>query len=197
MSEPAPGGGRAGRPKGGGRAPAIERARAEALARGDMLIVGWREYVALPDWGIQRILAKSDTGAASSALDVGHLEVLPGDRVAFDVVTSRRREDAVVHVVADIVRRTRVRSSLGHPHDRIFVATTMVLGGIAKTIELGLVDRARMRCRMLLGRRTLKPEFLVDSGHAYLLGRRPRMPRGHSSSPPSPADLPPPPPAAH
>ena len=177
MSTPATGGGRAGRPKGGGRAAAVERARAEALASGEMLVVGWREYVALPDWGIERILAKSDTGAASSALDVGHLEELPGDRVAFDVVTSRRREDAIVHVVADIVRRTRVRSSLGHPHDRILVATTMVLGGITKTIELGLVDRARMRCRMLLGRRTLQPEFLVDSGHAYLLGRRPRTPR--------------------
>jgi len=171
VSAAAPGEGRA------GARMAAARARAEALARGDHVIVGWREYVALPDWGIDRILAKSDTGAASSALDVGHLEELPGDRVAFDVVTDRARPDAIVHVVADVVRRTRVRSSLGHPHDRVLVATTMVLGGVRKTIELGLVDRARMRCRMLLGRRTLKPEFLVDSGHTYLLGRKPRRKR--------------------
>jgi hypothetical protein len=156
---------------------AAARARSEALARGDRVVIGWREYVSLPEWGIERILAKSDTGAASSALDVGHLEELPGDRVAFDVVTSRRRDDAIVHVVADIVRRTRVRSSLGDPHDRLLVSTTMTLGGVTKTIELGLVDRARMRCRMLLGRRTLKPEFLVDSGHTYVLGRRPRRTR--------------------
>lgn len=156
---------------------AAARARAEALAHGERVVIGWREYVSLPEWGIERILAKSDSGAASSAMDVGHLEELPGDRVAFDVVTSRLREDAIVHVVADIVRRTRVRSSLGDPHDRLLVSTTMTLGGVTKTIELGLVDRARMRCRMLLGRRTLKPEFLVDSGHTYVLGRRPRVKR--------------------
>lgn len=171
MTDPAPDSGR-------GARTAAARASAEAPARVDRVLLGWREYVALPDWGVTRILAKADTGAASSALDVRHLEELPGDRVAFDLVTSRRRDGAVRRVEADIVRRTVVRSSLGDPHDRLMVATTMVLGGVTKTIELGLVDRARMRCRMLLGRRALKPEFLVDAGHTYLLGRRRPKPAG-------------------
>ncbi|MFK7960684.1 MAG: ATP-dependent zinc protease [Phycisphaerales bacterium] len=147
----------------------------------DHVVIGWREYVALPEWGIGRIMAKADSGARSSALDVGQLEELPGGRVSFDVVTRRERAPGepgrVVHVEADVVRRTRVRSSLGDPHDRVFVRTAMTLGSVTKEIELGLVDRRRMRCRMLIGRRALQPEFFVDSGATYRLGRRPRIRR--------------------
>ena len=39
-------------------------------------IIGWKEFVVLPDWGVEPILAKADTGARTSAVDVRNIEEL-------------------------------------------------------------------------------------------------------------------------
>ena len=33
------------------------------------LIIGWREMISIPEWGITKLRAKMDTGARSSAID--------------------------------------------------------------------------------------------------------------------------------
>ncbi|RMH17534.1 MAG: hypothetical protein D6696_15545 [Acidobacteria bacterium] len=136
-------------------------------------LIGWREYVELPEWGVSGIVAKADTGARSSAVDVERVVELPGGRVRFALVADRRHAAPVV-VEADVVRRSRVRSSFGDSHERIFVATTLRCAGHELTVELGLVSRHAMRCRMLLGRKTLEHVFLVDPGRCYLHGRKKR-----------------------
>lgn len=146
--------------------------RRERPTRGPV-IIGWREVVALPDWGIEGILAKADTGARSTALDVSHLEELPGDRVRFEVAVDRSHLDVRVPVECDVWRRATVKSSLGDPHQRIFVKTRLKVGPIVKTTQIGLVDRENMLCRMLIGRRTLKPRMLVDSGSTYVVSEPP------------------------
>lgn len=146
--------------------------RQEPLA--DLEPIGWREYVALPDWNLHGIRAKADTGARSSAIDVANLEELPGDRVRFEVVGDRSHPERRVVIEAGIVRRTRVRSSFGQAHDRLFVETTLRLAKRDLTIELGLVCRENMLCRMLLGRKSLEHVFAVDPGRIYLHGRRRR-----------------------
>ena len=42
--------------------------------------IGWKEMVNLPQWGIENIIAKADTGARRSAIDVKNIEELPGDK---------------------------------------------------------------------------------------------------------------------
>ena len=54
------------------------------------ILIGWNEYVDIPEWGIERLRAKIDTGAWSSALHVENIEELPRGRVCFDVVLHRR-----------------------------------------------------------------------------------------------------------
>jgi len=66
--------------------------------RPDPLVIGWTEYVELPDWGVKRLRAKVDTGARSSALHVENIEELPRGRVRFDIVLHREKRDRRVHV---------------------------------------------------------------------------------------------------
>ena len=135
-------------------------------------VIGYQEFVSLPAFGIDRLLVKSDSGARSSALDAKHIEELPGDRVRFEVVLSRKDRERTVTVEADVVRRTKIRPSHGETQHRLIVATELVVGDVHKTIEVSLVSRKRMICRMLLGRTALADDFLVDCGGRFLLSER-------------------------
>ena len=124
-------------------------------------VIGWREWVRLPDWGL-RIRAKADTGARSSVIDCAEVVELPGGRVRF-TVRLNRRDTRLVTLEEPVALRKQVRSSSGHGHDRIFVGTTLELAGFRKRILVSLVCRKRMIHRMLLGREALGGDFVVDS----------------------------------
>ena len=126
------------------------------------IVIGWTEYVDLPEWNVKRVRAKIDTGARSSALHVENIENLSGGRVRFDVVLHREKRDRRIHVTAPVTRRSRVRSSNGQTETRTFVSTTLRLGPIEREVEFSLVDRGRMIHRMLLGRTALSGPFLID-----------------------------------
>ncbi len=152
----------------GGRVKRVADAARDAGRRREKIVVGWNEYVDLPEWGIVRLGAKVDTGARSSALHVEDLEVLARGRVRFEVVVHREQRDRHVPVTARIVRRARVRSSNGQYEQRYFVETTLSLGGVVKPIEISLVDRGEMNHRMLLGRTALKGDFIVDVSRRHV-----------------------------
>jgi hypothetical protein len=135
-----------------------------------VLVAGWRELVDLPDWEIVALRAKLDTGARTSALHVAAVVDLGDGRVTFDVVP-RRRSDRRVRVTAPVVRTTRVKTSTGVVSVRHVVATRLRLGAIEREIELTLVDRAAMLCRMLIGRAGLTG-IVVDPDRRYLLTRK-------------------------
>lgn len=131
-------------------------------------LIGVAERIDLPEWGVEGLRVKIDTGARTSALHVDEVEELPGDRVRFWVILDRKRAHRRVQVEAPVVRRARVRSSSGKAQARIFVAASMKLGAVQKVIEISLASREPMIFRMLLGRSALAHDFLVDPSHRYL-----------------------------
>jgi len=141
-------------------------------------LIGWKEHVSLPDWGIARLRAKVDTGARTSALHVEELERLPEQQVRFRVVLDRKRSHKRVTVTAPIARVGRVLSSSGHYTTRVFVVTTLRIGDVDAAIELNLVDRQQLSFRMLLGRTALADHFLIDAHRAYVLTKAARRRRG-------------------
>lgn len=144
-----------------------------AVAKKPPFVIGFVEYVDIPEWRITRMRAKVDTGARTSALHVENVREVGDGRVRFEVRLHRRKLDRRVTVEAPISRRGRVRSSSGISEWRIFVSAIVRIGRLEQRIELSLVDRDKMIFRMLLGRSALSHQCLVDVGKRYLLSRSP------------------------
>ena len=141
-----------------------------AKKTGNPVVVGWREFAALPEWGIPRIKAKIDTGARTSALHVGKLEELPDGRVRFEVVVRETPKLRTTLVEAQAVKRTIVKPSSGEKQERLVFRTRLVIGPIERDVELSLVSREGMLCRMLVGRTALGDGVFVNPARKYLHG---------------------------
>ena len=148
------------------------------LEQGKLITVGWRERVCLPDWDIRGLRAKIDTGARTSAIDVAAIELLPDERVRFEVVTRRKPTVRSRWIEADLVRETVVKPSSGERQQRCVCRTRLRLGPVTRHIEVTLVCRRKMACRMLVGRTALAGAFVVDVAQRGLhpVPRRPREP---------------------
>ncbi|HEY2346089.1 MAG TPA: RimK/LysX family protein [Xanthomonadaceae bacterium] len=136
-------------------------------------VLGWREWIALPDLGIHAIRAKIDTGARSSALHVDAFDTFhSGGRewVRFTVATGSAAENQVV-VESTVHDRRQVTDSGGHVSERIFLLTRLVLAGQAYPVEINLTSRRNMLFPMLLGRTALKRRFVIDPARSFRAGR--------------------------
>ena len=143
----------------------------------DLAVMGWREWLSLPELGIARIKAKVDTGARTSALHAFDLEPFDADGeswMRFRVHPIQRDRETTVTAQGRLVDEREVRSSSGKATLRPVVRTLVTLGEHRWPIELTLVRRDLMGFRMLLGRQAVRNRFLVDPGRSYLLspGRR-------------------------
>lgn len=140
----------------------------------DLPVIGWREWVGLPDFGIKMIKAKVDTGARSSSLHATHLQEFERDGrkwVRFQVNPVQRKSDRTVELEAMVLDFRSVRSSSGKAAIRPVIVTNIELFGITWAVELTLASRDKMGFRMLLGREAFRGRFLVDAGKSYYGGK--------------------------
>lgn len=154
---------------------------AEPSSINKIITTGWREIIALPEWNIPRLRAKLDTGAKTSALHVRNIEYTGNDMLRFEVVIRERPRHDSIWITAKQVRESRVRPSSGHHQNRPVVITPMLLGGLLHEIEISLVCRKGMLCRMLIGRTALAPYYVVDSSRKYIVSSLNRKKSGSSS----------------
>ena len=136
------------------------------------IIVGWEEWLALPDLGLPAIRAKIDTGAKTSALHAFAIELYgpaAAPLVRFGVHPVPGREDIVRYCTAAVADRREVTSSNGEKEVRFVIRTRLVLADRDwGEIETTLANRESMAYRMLLGRQAIRSGMLVDPAASFL-----------------------------
>lgn len=139
-----------------------------------LIVIGWREWVVLPELGIPAIKAKIDTGARTSALHVDTLEVEERDGrpwLRFSVTATGRKHAPRIECEAPAIARRAVTDSGGHATLRWFIRTRIELGGASFEAEINLTNRRNMLFPMLLGRSALGHRFVIDPASSYRHGR--------------------------
>ena len=138
-------------------------------------VIGWREWISLPDLDVNQIKVKIDTGARSSALHaykVQHFKRGGRRMVRFEVRPYQRNSLLSIPAEAPLVDERTVRSSSGHAEVRSVIRTRIRILEREWEIDISLTNRDEMGFRMLLGREALKNRFLIDPGRSFRAGRR-------------------------
>ncbi|MDA1188060.1 MAG: ATP-dependent zinc protease [Chloroflexi bacterium] len=138
-----------------------------------MPVIGWREWISLPKFGIKAIKAKIDTGARTSSLHAFDVtEFRSGEKVFLRFKVKPMQDDSrtSVTVEAPLIGYRKVRSSSGKAEIRPVIKTTIRLKNRRWRVEVTLARRDAMGFRMLLGRQAVKGRFVVDPSRSFTNG---------------------------
>lgn len=143
-------------------------------------VLGWREWVGLPDLHVRSLKVKVDTGARTSALHAEDIVILRNRRTGEKSVrfTLHPRKNRLRPLIAKapLIGFRKVKSSVGEITERPVIRTTLRVDGDEWMIEVTLINRDIMGYRMLLGRSAIQHGFVIDPAQSYLLPR-PRVTR--------------------
>ncbi|MDT8371803.1 MAG: ATP-dependent zinc protease [Gammaproteobacteria bacterium] len=141
----------------------------------EQIVVGWREWLALPDLGVSSIKAKVDSGARTSALHAFSVEPFDNNGelwVKFGMHPLQNNTDKEVWCEAKVIDQRAVTDSGGHTEQRYVIETKVTVGQKTWTIEATLTNRDSMLFRMLLGRTAMTAgNIVVNPALSYLAGQ--------------------------
>jgi len=138
------------------------------------LIIGWQEWVSLPDLTLPVICAKTDTGAKTSSIHAYDIKAYTKDgqpRVSFELHPIQQSKKIKVKCDTLLHDVRSVKSSSGEVEERPVILTNLKIGGHSWKIELNLTNRDYMGCRMLIGRQAMEDKVIINPAHKFLHGQ--------------------------
>jgi len=135
------------------------------------IIIGWLEKVYLPQHDLV-VRAKIDTGAKNSSIDARDIEYIKdgeveGSRIRFKTMY---RKGKYRIIEAKVLREVRIKESASITRTRPEIEMEICLGGVRKRIRVNLQERKGMNYRMILGRKALEGDFMVDVSKTFVGG---------------------------
>ena len=138
------------------------------MKRGKLKVIGWREWIGLPDLGVDHIKVKVDSGARTCALHASKIKYSEDKSgqtwVTFFVHTNKKP----IRAKAPLLTQRVVKSSMGQATLRPVIVTRVNINGDEWLTEVTLVNRDPMGFRMLIGRQALKRRFLIHPSRSYI-----------------------------
>lgn len=147
---------------------AATRIRKASNSRG-LLVIGWRERIALPALGLGTIEAKIDTGARTTALHASRIRSFEQDGTMWvEFHPEHDRLDSARMCRCPVSGHRAITNTSGIAEDRIIIRTRMLIAGRRLTVDISLADRADMAFPIIIGRTALRQgRLLVDSSRSW------------------------------
>ena len=120
-------------------------------------VIGWMEMASRPLLGLNKITAKIDTGARTTALHATEIEEFERDGVPWVRFCTQISEHLPVsRIEAPYHTNRAIKNTSGIPEDRYIIHTRLQLGKRQWMIDLSITDRSNMTFPMIIGRAALK-----------------------------------------
>ena len=135
----------------------------------NQIVIGWIDKIDIPEFGLQEIPAKIDTGANRSAIHCSEILLSNSngeEEITFHIPLDSSHGINIFH--AKTFFKKRIKSSSGHVEERYIIKTEIVLFGKKFRTTFSLTDRTEMKYPILIGRKLLKSRFVVDVSKEYL-----------------------------
>ncbi|MFQ3321203.1 MAG: hypothetical protein ACI9O1_000280, partial [Candidatus Thalassarchaeaceae archaeon] len=110
------------------------------------VIIGWREWVRIPDLESNLIMAKTDTGAWSNALNALDIEIINKENNQY--AKFKLIKDGKIFT-RKIVRWRKVRDTSGRATLRPVISTKLEIAGRDYQVETCLQNRSKMKHRII------------------------------------------------
>ncbi|MBL6998019.1 MAG: ATP-dependent zinc protease, partial [Phycisphaerales bacterium] len=113
-------------------------------AKKQLSVIGWREWISLPDLGVDKISAKVDTGASTSSLYATHIKVFEQDNkefAKFRVTYGKPGKRKFSTTEAPLVGFRKIKSSSGETEERPVILTSVCIMGQCWKSEITLTSR--------------------------------------------------------
>lgn len=135
-----------------------------------MEIIGRKDVVSFPVFGLESVPVKIDSGAYSSSIHCSSVRLIHGDIDVLEVVFLDAETPGYTgkkELFTDFSKKT-VKSSNGVVQERFFIKGSIELFGINYETVFSLTERSGLKNPVLLGRRLLNKRFLIDTSKVNL-----------------------------
>jgi hypothetical protein len=127
------------------------------------IVLGSFELVSLPQFNLNEVVAKIDTGAYSGAVHCTDIKVIRRGVIRKRILQFTPAGNPSLRTETDTFIKKYVRSSTGHRVARYLIPTEIFIAGKNYKIIIGISDRSDMKKQVLIGRRFLRENnMLVD-----------------------------------
>ncbi len=146
-----------------------------AAIKKEKKVIGRKERIHFVDFGLRNLIAKIDTGAYSSSLhcNIIGISIIDGEEyVKFIPLVYKNKVKNAHEIVTKVSKKKLVKSSSGHTEERYFVKLEVQMNGHSVKTEFSLTDRSSMRHTILLGRKFLKGNYIVDVSRKFVFSKK-------------------------
>lgn len=128
-------------------------------------IIGRKDIADLPKLELKQIAIKIDTGAYTSSIHCHQIEEIKKNgknAIKFNLLDPKHENFNNKTFVIENYKKKRIKSSNGTTEERFIIYSEIKLFNELFPIELSLSERGKMKYPVLIGRKLLKRQFIVD-----------------------------------